>query len=55
MEIITEYAKFNYYKEDQELVSILVDYLNKNAKKVFDFFGSDLEKKPLEINIIPTK
>ena len=55
MEKNTLYAKFVYSKEDEFLVDNLELYLNENAKKIIDFFDSNLERKPLEIKIIPTK
>lgn len=55
MEKNTLYAKFKFEKQDEELVNILEDYINQNAERIFEFFDSSLEKKPLEIEIIPTK
>ena len=55
MEKNSLYAKFIYSKEDETLVDELDAYLNDNAERIFDFFDSALERKPLNIKIIPTK
>lgn len=55
MEKNTAYAKFIYEKEDEDLVNVLEEYLNDNANEIFEFFDLDLEKKTLEIRMIPTK
>ena len=55
MEKNTLYAKFKYEKQDEKLVNVLEETLNKNAERIFDFFDSNLERKPLEIEIISTK
>ena len=49
MEKNTLYAKFKYEKQDEELVDLLEDYINQNAERIFEFFDSSLERKPLEI------
>ena len=55
MERITKYARFNYVKEDEDLIVELDDYLNRKAEDIFDFFDSSLQREMVEINIIPTK
>ena len=55
MERITDYYKFNYSKNDEDLIVVLEEYLNQKYEDIFNFFDSSLQKEQVEINIIPTK
>lgn len=55
MEKITDYYKFTYSKEDEDLIVVLEDYLNQKREDIFNFFDSSLQREQVEINIIPTK
>ena len=55
MERITEYYKFNYSKQDEDLIIELEEYLNSKREEIFNFFDPSLKRELVEINIIPTK
>lgn len=55
MERITDYYKFTYSKDDEDLIVVLEDYLNQKREDIFNFFDSSLQREQVEINIIPTK
>lgn len=50
-----QFAVFSYKKCDEDLIEGLDDYLNQNAKKIFDFFEIEVPNKKVQINIVPTK
>ena len=49
-----DFAIFNFKKQDEKLAGELCEYLDKNAKKIYDFFEIQPSSKAI-INIIPTK
>jgi len=51
----TDYYIFNYCEEDADLIDELEEYLNSKQDEIFNFWGSDIPKEKVEINIIPTK
>ena len=55
MEKETKYYKFNYSKEDEDLIVELEEFLNQKREDIFNFFDSSLQREQVEINIIPTK
>ena len=55
MKRISEYAAFEYEEVDKMLVSELVDYLDVNVKKVYEFFDISCNQNKPVIRIIPTK
>jgi hypothetical protein len=55
MEKITKYAKFNYSKEDEDLIVELEAQLNKDVEEIYNFFDSSLPRELVTIIIIPTK
>ena len=55
MEFISKYAKYYYEKQDEDLIKGLDEYINKEAENIYNFFDSTLERKQVEIHIIPTK
>jgi hypothetical protein len=55
MEFISKYAKYYYEKQDEDLIKGLDEYINKDAEDIYNFFDPTLERKQVEIHIIPTK
>ncbi len=54
MQLIGNYAVYSYDNVDFELVKSIDNYLNNNAKKIFELFGFIPEKKA-NIFILPSK
>ena len=55
MQKSSKYATFNYQEDDIDLIDQLAECLDINAERIFDFFGVDIPKQKITINIIPTK
>lgn len=55
MERETDYYKFTYSKEDEDLIVELEEYLDQKREDIFNFFDESLQREQVEINIIPTK
>ena len=55
MEKKTKYAIFNYVEQDQDLIDGLEEYLNEHVEEIYEFFDTELQRKQVNINIIPTK
>ena len=55
MEYISKYAKYIYEKQDEDLIKGLDKYINRYAEDIFSFFDPTLERKQVEITIMPTK
>lgn len=49
-----KFAIFNFDECDQNLIDELVEFLDQNAQRIFDFFELQATKKVI-VNIIPTK
>lgn len=48
-------AIFNFRECDKDLIDTLAEYIDENAKKIWDFFEVSMPKEKPTINIIPTK
>lgn len=55
MELSTKYAKYYYEKQDEDLIKGLDEYIKKYAEDIYNFFDPSLERKQVEVHIIPTK
>ena len=55
MNIINKYSNIIYDEEDTSLATMLSDYLNLNAEKIYNFFDPDLERKSVDINLMTKK